>query len=205
METQSLPSYEVNTNVNLILTLSVFSEILPDKNIILSQLLATQKHHCFLKKLLFFLFFYSSVIIPLLVHPLTIPHPIPPPPPHFSLSTRGCPQSPTTIPPDLPTFWGLQSLEGQMHLFSLSTDGAVLFCMCVRGLGPACVCFLVGGSVSERCWGSRLVDTEKHICYLVSHSIEVESETGIWLPMEVREIEIKRIRKMCHLGTSRLL
>ena len=92
-----------------------------------------------------------------------------------------------------------------MHLFSLSTDGAVLFCMCVRGLGPACVCFLVGGSVSERCWGSRLVDTEKHICYLVSHSIEVESETGIWLPMEVREIEIKRIRKMCHLGTSRLL
>lgn len=79
METQSLPSYEVNTNVNLILTLSVFSEILPDKNIILSQLLATQKHHCFLKKLLFFLFFYSSVIIPLLVHPLTILSPIPPP------------------------------------------------------------------------------------------------------------------------------
>ena len=92
-----------------------------------------------------------------------------------------------------------------MQILSLSPDGAVLFCMCVRGLGPACVCFLVGGSLSERCWGSRLVDTEKHICYLVSHSIEVESETGIWLPMEVREIEIKRIRKMCHLGTSRLL
>lgn len=64
METQSLPSYEVNTNVNLILTLSVFSEILPDKNNILSQLLATQKHLCFLKNYYSFYFFTVQSLSP---------------------------------------------------------------------------------------------------------------------------------------------
>lgn len=64
METQSLPSYEVNTNVNLILTLSVFSEILPDKNNILSQLFATQKHLCFLKNYYSFYFFTVQSLSP---------------------------------------------------------------------------------------------------------------------------------------------
>lgn len=205
METQSLPSYEVNTNVNLILTLSVFSEILPDKNNILSQLLATQKHLCFLKNYYSFYFFTVQSLSPFwstlwLSHlPFLLPHP-----------TSPCLQEDVPTPP--PLFYQTSPLPGASSLLRVRCIfshwvqmGQSSSVMCVRGLGPACVCFLVGGSVSERYWGSRWVDTEKHICYLVSDSIEVESETGIWLPMEVREIEIKWIRKMCHLGISRLL
>ena len=41
----------------------------------------------------------------------------------------------------------------------MNTDLEVLYCMCVGGLISAGVCCLVGGSVSERSQGSRLVET----------------------------------------------
>ena len=46
-----------------------------------------------------------------------------------------------------------------MHLLSLRPNQTVLCCICVGGLGPAHVCCLVGGSVSERSQGFRLVET----------------------------------------------
>jgi hypothetical protein len=50
-------------------------------------------------------FFYSPHFIPFLVYPLTVPHPITPSP----ISTR---MSLPLTPSDIPTPWGLQSLEG---------------------------------------------------------------------------------------------
>ena len=49
-----------------------------------------------------------------------------------------------------------------MHLLSLSPDQAVLCCICDRGLISAVLCCLVGGLVSERSWGSRLVEIADH-------------------------------------------
>jgi hypothetical protein len=46
-----------------------------------------------------------------------------------------------------------------VHLLSLRSDQAVLFCICAGGLISASVGYLVGGSVSERTQGSRLVET----------------------------------------------
>ena len=46
-----------------------------------------------------------------------------------------------------------------MHLLSLRPDQTVLCCICGGGLISANVCCLVGGSVSERSWGSKLVET----------------------------------------------
>ena len=46
-----------------------------------------------------------------------------------------------------------------MHLLPLSPDQAVLCCIYVRGLLSAGIYCLVGGSVSERSQGSRIVDT----------------------------------------------
>jgi hypothetical protein len=45
-----------------------------------------------------------------------------------------------------------------VSVLSLRPDQAVLCCVCVGGLGPASVCCLVGGLVSERSQGSRLVE-----------------------------------------------
>ena len=66
---------------------------------------------------------------------------------HYDCSTFHTPDSkrissnPNLTPPDLPTPWGLKFLEGLVHLLCLSQDTAV------------------GGSVSERFQGSRLVET----------------------------------------------
>jgi hypothetical protein len=46
-----------------------------------------------------------------------------------------------------------------MHLFSLRPDQAILCCICLRGLRSASVFCMVGGSVSERFLGSKLVHT----------------------------------------------
>ena len=46
-----------------------------------------------------------------------------------------------------------------MHLLPLRPDPTVLCCICVGSLGLARLCCLVGGSVSERSQGSRLVET----------------------------------------------
>jgi hypothetical protein len=90
--------------------------------------------------------------LPTLVHP-PVPHPIPP-----LSSPRGCPQPFTPSHQNFPTPCGLKSLKGWVLLLSLRPDQAVLCCICVRGLISAGVCCLVGGSVSERSWGSRLVE-----------------------------------------------
>ena len=57
------------------------------------------------------------------------------------------------------TVCGLQSLEGLVHLLWLNPDLAVLCCMCVWGIMSACIFCLIGGSVSERSWRSRLNET----------------------------------------------
>jgi hypothetical protein len=54
---------------------------------------------------------------------------------------------------------GASSLSRVRHsLLPLRADQAVLCCLCVKGLRPAGVCYLVGGSVSERSQGSRVVE-----------------------------------------------
>jgi hypothetical protein len=46
--------------------------------------IAVMRHHHHSILILFNLFFYSPDFIPLPVHPLTVPHPIPPPPTSIS-------------------------------------------------------------------------------------------------------------------------
>ena len=104
------------------------------------------------------IYFYSTIFIPLLVHPLnhknifSISHTF------SSSSPKGCPHLPNhpfATPPDLATPWGLKSLEGKVHLLSLSQELVVFCCICVGSLISAGVCCLVGGSVSEQSWGSK--------------------------------------------------
>ena len=57
----------------------------------------------------------------------------------------------------------------------MKPDKAVLCCIHPRGLGPACVCSLVGGLVSESSQDSRLVDL-----YLITHSFSL---CTIFLPL----------------------
>ena len=46
-----------------------------------------------------------------------------------------------------------------MNFLSFRPDQTVLCCICVTGLVSADVCYLVGGSVSEKSLGSRIVET----------------------------------------------
>ena len=46
-----------------------------------------------------------------------------------------------------------------MHVLALSPDQAVLCCICVGSLISAGICCLVGGPVSERSRGYRLIET----------------------------------------------
>jgi hypothetical protein len=46
-----------------------------------------------------------------------------------------------------------------VHLLWLNPDLEVLCCICSGGLLSAGVCCLVGGPVSERSWGSRIIET----------------------------------------------
>jgi hypothetical protein len=96
-------------------------------------------------------FFHSSVVILLSFCPLTVLHPIPSP-----LSPRGCPHPSQPLPllllhPTSP----LHSLGPQV---SQRLGVSSLLYMC-QGLISAGVCCLVGGSVSERSQGSRLIET----------------------------------------------
>jgi hypothetical protein len=65
--------------------------------------------------------------------------------------------------PGLPTLWVFKSLKGVSSLTE-ARPGSPLLYMCWRGGGvfliSAGVCCLVGGSVSERSHGSRLVETD---------------------------------------------
>ena len=63
---------------------------------------------------------------------------------------------PTPTPPDLP---GDSSPLRLRRIFTNFQDPTVPCCVCVRGLVSAGVCSLVSGSMSERSWGSRFVDT----------------------------------------------
>lgn len=89
----------------------------------------------------YYYYYYNPVIAPILVLPLTVPHPIPP-----FLSPRG--SHPTDRPP--------HSLGPQ---YSPGLGQSVLCCICVQDLGPAPICFLVGGSVSDRSQKCGLVET----------------------------------------------
>lgn len=96
----------------------------------------------FIYKLSLILFFFnSSIVITLLVHPLTVPYPIPP----------TCLQEDVATPPHqtspLPR---ASSLLRVGCIFSLRPEPAVLCTISGRGLIPASVCCLVNGSVSER-------------------------------------------------------
>jgi hypothetical protein len=46
-----------------------------------------------------------------------------------------------------------------VHLLSLRPDHTVFHCICVRGFISAGICCLVGGSMSGRSQGSKLVET----------------------------------------------
>jgi hypothetical protein len=70
-------------------------------------------------------------------HPTPTPHPIP--------SPHGCPHPHST--------WPLSSLGSPV------SDLEVLYCMCVGGFISAGICSLFGGSVFERSWGSRIIET----------------------------------------------
>lgn len=103
---------------------------------------------------LLLLFFESPVIAPLLVcPPMLVLHPFPLTP---------CPQKDVATlvptPPDLSTPWGLKSLGLGASSHTEARPGILLLYI-VRGLGPAHVCCLVGGSVSEGSKGPRLVET----------------------------------------------
>ena len=92
---------------------------------------------------LYFIYLHSRHCPPLLVPTPTVFHP-----PSAHLPPRGC--FPTNRPP-LP--WGLKF--SRTKYIPLKPDQAVLCCTCARGLGPAYVCCLVGGSVSGSSQGSR--------------------------------------------------
>jgi hypothetical protein len=87
------------------------------------------------------------------VYTLTVLHPTP----TLFLPPRGCPHPYPTRPPH---YLGLQVSRG-LSASSLTDirDPEVLCCICVKGLISASICYLVGGTVSERSQGSRLVKT----------------------------------------------
>jgi hypothetical protein len=58
-----------------------------------------------------------------------------------------------------------------VHLYPQSLHEAVLCCIYVRGLILVGACCLVGGSVSERSQGSRLVETAGFLMGLLSSSV----------------------------------
>ena len=63
-----------------------------------------------------------------------------------------------------PLYWRLfaTSLVAAASSSQLSSNYAVLCCICVRDLISAGVCCLVGGSEFERSCGSRLIETAGH-------------------------------------------
>ena len=71
--------------------------------------------------------------------------------PQFIIPSPHCPQKsiPLTLP-DFSTSLGLKSLQGYAHLLTLRPYQAILWCVCVAGLGPTPVCCLICGSVSQR-------------------------------------------------------
>lgn len=84
--------------------------------------------------------------IPYLLHPFLSP--LGYPPTHNPLTQS-----------DLPTTWGLQSVESYVHLLWLNPELAIWCCICVWGLISAGECCLVGGSNFVRTLGSRLIET----------------------------------------------
>jgi hypothetical protein len=100
--------------------------------------------------LLFFNLFYSPVVIPILVHALTVPHPIPPLGPQEDVPTLPTdPKPPHSVGPQVSQGLAASSL-------TKTRPGSPLLYMCWNRLSAG-VCFLVGGSVSERFRRSRLV------------------------------------------------
>jgi hypothetical protein len=93
------------------------------------------------------IFLYSPYFIPLLIHPLILSHPMTPPHSSNSQLTR-------------PPYSLVPSVSWRLGASSLSPDPTVLCCMHVGGLMSAGVCCLVGGPVSEKSHGSRLVETD---------------------------------------------
>jgi hypothetical protein len=97
-----------------------------------------QQQVCYVISLYLFIYLFTSQML--------IPSPSPP-----SQSSSPIPPSPLKVqPPLIPPPWGIKSLR---------PDIAVLCYICAGGLSLAHVCSLVGGSVSGRFQGSRLVDT----------------------------------------------
>ena len=98
--------------------------------------------------------YYSLIFFTVQSLSLSILHPT------TSHSSSPCPRICLPTPPDFPTPWGHKSLKGQVPFLSLRLGHQEFLCyMCILGLIQASVCCLVGGSVSERSWGSRLVET----------------------------------------------
>jgi hypothetical protein len=89
-------------------------------------------------------FIYIPNIVPLPVPPPSVLHLL-----HFSFQRVLPPPPPQASP-----FPGASSVYRTRH-----TDKAALCYIFAGGLGPACVCALVGGLVSGSSQGSRLVDT----------------------------------------------
>ena len=101
----------------------------------------------------FFFFLNSTVVIPLPVYHMRVPHLILPPPPPRDCPTP--PQLPHTLP-DLPCSWDPQGL-GTSSLTEARKGSPLLYMP--GGLRAASVCCLVGVPVSERSQGPRLIET----------------------------------------------
>lgn len=95
--------------------------------------------------------FYSS-----LGHPTSVPYPMPPL--CFNGSTRSFPHFHHHLKRPLNS-WDLQSLECYKYLLWVNPDTAVLWWICAQGLISVGICCLVGGPVSERFQGSKLIES----------------------------------------------
>jgi hypothetical protein len=106
----------------------------------------------------YLIFFFTLQIFPLLVHPPTVPHHIPPPPPY--------PVSMMMSPPPHPQLHQISKLPGNSSLLRVrcifsditqTWQSSAVYVL--GGLISAGVCCLLGGPVSERSQGSRLIET----------------------------------------------
>jgi hypothetical protein len=103
-------------------------------------------HSCLKMFLVTFIFFTVQSLPDSRSAPPTVPHPIPPTP-----SLRGCPRQASVLP-------GASFLKLGASSPTEARPGSPLLYIC-WDLGLAHVCCLVGGSVSERTQGFRLIET----------------------------------------------
>ena len=88
------------------------------------------------------------------IHPLTVPHFIPPPQTPVSMWMSPCSTPPTSELPGATSLWRFRCIMSEW-----TQTRQVLCYVCVGGLISAGICSLFGGPVFERFQGSRLIET----------------------------------------------